>query len=937
MAWHLNIWDWLIHTALGVFLVLAVGGLAVRWCRQPVRRLRLITLTLAGCVLVPCLNQVSVIPRWPAGWLMHRVAVEGARADERLGTPTRVEMASLAGPDASVPVSSDRAARAVGRRVPRDSHTAVLPGTVTSPGDGSRARSRDVATWLAALPGRPIIVLAYASVVAALVAWWLVGEALLLRLYLSASPASPNLVRVFREVAGPAGDRVRLLQSDRVKLPFTFTWWRPFILVPADLERAGDVATVRYCLAHEWSHIERGDAWVWNLASLVELVGFYQPLFWWVRHQLRLCQDYLADARAAEQAPAAEDYADYLLTLARHRLDGLALPALGIGDRRSNLYRRIVMLIQDREPLEQRCRWTWNAAASAAAVVLIVIASGLRLDAGMPSEKAGVSQEPAGAQPAAAPAKPAVPSPSNSGETLTYRGKVTDQDTGKAIAGAVVVVRRSVLPDPKTGENRIIEESRHQTDADGKYTFTIPPEQVAERRLYIELDVEHDDYAPRKHFGYALGMIRKNEKLGGRPFFENVALRPGKAITGRIESPDGKPVAGVKVLGYSKTDKLPKETFEYGSFADMRTDAEGRFRIVLTTPGPAVFWILPEKFAPSLHVLKDNKRGDLGTYILEPGIALQGKVLDAQGKPLQGVYVNFRRERGQTPADELLGQLSVSDAINRTALSGANGEFQVNPLPPGDYRVQPGEHPEDSSLDNNARKLRPLPAVFAPRKLTLKEGETPEPLVIRASPHVVIEAQYYDSKGKPRSGHDCFIWGEIDGTWWHSQGKPDASGKIVIQAPHGLENATLDLMTNEHGALRHRLVKGGSLENSRNVKLGTLDHDVKGIEIIRYEAPIVISKVVGEDGQKPKGARVTAVYPPGKAQHQGKMILKGGAHSDVSFEEQEDGRFRSEQLFPDEEVTFTAEAEGYEPKSEMIKLPEGATKDVTFSLKKKAK
>ena len=44
---------------------------------------------------------------------------------------------------------------------------------------------------------------------------------------------------------------------------------------------------------------------------------------------------------------------------------------------------------------------------------------------------------------------------------------------------------------------------------------------------------------------------------------------------------------------------------------------------------------------------------------------------------------------------------------------------------------------------------RPLPGVFAPQKLTIKEGETPEPLEIRAAPHVVIEGHWVDSKGKP--------------------------------------------------------------------------------------------------------------------------------------------------------------------------------------------
>ena len=88
---------------------------------------------------------------------------------------------------------------------------------------------------------------------------------------------------------------------------------------------------------------------------LAGFVLFYQPLFWWLRRQLRLCQDYLADDRAAALA-SAEDYAMYLVRLAQARRTVSSLPALGVSDRRSNLYRRVAMLVQDHEPLEHRCR-----------------------------------------------------------------------------------------------------------------------------------------------------------------------------------------------------------------------------------------------------------------------------------------------------------------------------------------------------------------------------------------------------------------------------------------------------------------------------------------------------------------------------------------------------------------------------------------------------
>jgi hypothetical protein len=141
-------------------------------------------------------------------------------------------------------------------------------------------------------------------------------------------------------------------------------------------------------------------------------------------------------------------------------------------------------------------------------------------------------------------------------------------------------------------------------------------------------------------------------------------------------------------------------------------------------------------------------------------------------------------------------------------------------------------------------------------------------------------------------------------------------------------------MTNEHGALRHRLSTGAPLSNTCEVKLGTLTQDLKGIEIIHYEAPIVLVRVAAKGGKKLKGARVTAAYPEGKSRYPEPLLFPGGLRSDVCFEEQRDGRFRSEQLFPDEEVTITAQADGYLPRSETLKLPEGAIKAVELVLEK---
>src|SRR5262249_36408677 len=132
--------------------------------------------------------------------------------------------------------------------------------------------------------------------------------------------------------------------------------------------------------------------------------------------------------------------------------------------------------------------------------------------------------------------------------------------------------------------------------------------------------------------------IQKKEKLGKRPFFENVELRAGKPISGRVFLPNGEPAQGVKVQAYSAPEK-PKDLMDYGSFANTRTDNQGRFHVMVITPGQGVFWILPADYAGSMHAVPDGQRGDMGTFTLEPGMRLRGKVLDKDGKPLARVNV----------------------------------------------------------------------------------------------------------------------------------------------------------------------------------------------------------------------------------------------------------------------------------------------------------
>lgn len=905
MAWHLGALTWLAHAAVGGSLFLAVGCLAVALCRQPVRRILLIELSLAGALLLPWATALPWLPHCSIGWL--DLAEPAAQAPTMAESP-----AAPPGPRtmASYPLVSESRALASAAPPP------PLAAAPTPPASAETATG--AAPWR---PSLGIVALyLYGSLASLFLALALVGLARLAWLYVSACPVPKDVRDLFGLIAGPAGARVRLLASDRIELPLMFAAWRPVVLLPGALCRGSDREALAYCLAHEWSHVERRDAWRWYLASLAQIVFFYQPLLWWLRRQLRLCQDYLADARAAALAPAAEEYAAYLVGLAQQCATGPAA-ALGIGDRRSNLYRRVLMLLQTREPLQRRCLAAWSALAAVGALALLAALSLVRLDA-----RAGENPVPK-----AAPAQGAQRDAPR-GQTLHYSGTVVDKDTGKPIAGATVTVRRSILGDPELGMSHpVLQETKHTTDAAGRYSFTIPPEQSAKRYLYIELDAEDPDYAAQNGFGYALGMILKNEKMGGRPFFERIELRPGKPITGTVQTPDGTPAARVRVLGYSRSDQRGG-VFEYGSFTETQTDAAGKFRLVLTTPGQAVFWILPKDFCPSTHRVPAGKRGEMGTFTLREGPHLHGKVLDTRGRPLAGVLVNAV-VYGQS--EDLQG-LMVADQLSRSATTDAKGEFTLRPLPPGEYEIKPDTYPREASDSSRVvrRVRKPLPEVFLPQKLVLKAGVEPEAIEVRAVPHVLVEAQYYDAKGKPTRGHSPHLFGQIGRRSYFVEATTDPTGKVTARVPHGLEHTQLSLTTNEHGSLRWRKAKGEPLHNAHQIDLGTLNDDVQGIEIIRYVAPLVLVRVKAADGTELKSAAVTAVYGKGRAPYQGRLIVRNGLQSDVSFEHQEDGRFRSECLLPDEETTITAHAEGYTPKSTTIKLPEGQQKEIEIVLHK---
>ena len=118
--------------------------------------------------------------------------------------------------------------------------------------------------------------------------------------------------------------------------------------------------------------------------GLAQAVFFFVPWFWWIRRSVRLCQEYVADAAAAKAGAAADEYAEFLVTLARGSAPLLGATGLGSS---SDLLRRVQMLLQS----STRVQGSWprgrSLVAAGGLLAVAVLAGGVGLRAEAPKDE----------------------------------------------------------------------------------------------------------------------------------------------------------------------------------------------------------------------------------------------------------------------------------------------------------------------------------------------------------------------------------------------------------------------------------------------------------------------------------------------------------------------------------------------------------------------
>jgi hypothetical protein len=680
-------------------------------------------------------------------------------------------------------------------------------------------------------------------------------------------------------------------------------------------------------MAHECSHLTRGDLWTWRLTRLAQLTLWFQPAYWWLRHQVRLCQDYLADANAVETGSEA-DFADFLVQCAGNKFSTPLTAALPLSSRPSDMTRRVTMLLTTSAPLERRCSVRFHATAIGFVGLALTAAAFVRLEA---QDSVPPKQSATGSPASPNPPKGVEKGKANTSALTndrksaarTYKCRAVTHGTMAPIEKATIQVKRSLYGDPRFPNGHDIETTTHTSDEDGFYRVVIPAEQMRERYLYIELDVEHPRHMSKGGFGYAMGMIRKNERLGGRPFFETTRLHSAQQVTGRLVTPNGKSAANVDISGYQYAGERPwsRATGHTGSFFEARTDSDGRISLPIVTDGRAAFWFQPEDAVP-LGIVVPEERGALGEFKLTDGFPMKGRVLDADNKPIVGVEVSAARQSPESPEIDWFNQTSMaSGGYSRSGITDDQGEFELAPVTDGEYEFRIRKYAE-------RRRDGEYSGVFVHHRIQVTKADAP--LEFRALPTVKLTVRNLNSDGEPRRGYEFNTFGRItDGVGWFScRSSRPADGVCVAEIPRGLTEVELSFMANEHGSFRIRRRPDAPLESTNEIKLGVVSGDISGIEVLRYKAPILLIKAVDMDGKLLDDITVTA-----------RRILVGGNKTDsaserdeVDFEKQEDGRWRSSQLLPDDKLTVTVTKAGRSAESQTISLPEGKTQELVFKL-----
>jgi len=123
---------------------------------------------------------------------------------------------------------------------------------------------------------------------------------------------------------------VQLLSSIHIDMPMTYGILKPVILVPSALLLHLNPAQLEAIITHELAHIKRHDYLINILQSVLEVIFFFHPVFWWINKEIKEQRENACDEMAVQMDISPKDLAHGLanvLNQAQQHVPDMAMAA----------------------------------------------------------------------------------------------------------------------------------------------------------------------------------------------------------------------------------------------------------------------------------------------------------------------------------------------------------------------------------------------------------------------------------------------------------------------------------------------------------------------------------------------------------------------------------------------------------------------------------
>ena len=352
------------------------------------------------------------------------------------------------------------------------------------------------------------------------------------------------------------------------------------------------------------------------------------------------------------------------------------------------------------------------------------------------------------------------------GGDVAFSGQVIERETGKPVAGAEILLERSIRGSTARTPPAWAGASLIRTDAQGRFRVEFPAETGGRAAtLYRAADQPSRVHFPEIEPGCAHRADPLAGKGRGSPFSRQSRSSEDSSTPARSWCPGAsrRPVSRTRSNTGRAEPAVPypsSRTITRGRPTTTAASACGCRRLT-RWPSSWVRRAPPGRDSPSLPISTSGvPRPPPGTRMSGPRPTSAGSCCRAGSDSRAG----WSTSEDRPIAGQTITAYPLRGRDRHSTTTEADGTFALGPLRPANYLIYGEGQSPYCDVDFDAPSASPTrPCRPAGASLFSRRGRAPEPLVLRELPTVRVELRFVDSKGKPARGSTTRLSGSAPG------------------------------------------------------------------------------------------------------------------------------------------------------------------------------